>query len=127
MERVRSEESAAGIFAPEGAEVYFHYPLDGIRAPQRFTARMELRRMGVAPAIVVKDGTGHNHLLVDTDLVRTDQPIPSDYSHIHLRKGQTRFNVASRSAHTAVHCWRSRPFPEMPPPVMSKKITVYVR
>ena len=72
MERIRSEESAAGI-----------------RAPQRFTARMGLRRMGVAPASVVTDGSGHYHLLVDTDLVRTDQPIPSDYNHIHLRKGQT--------------------------------------
>src|SRR5260370_88947 len=45
--------------------------------------------MGVAPAGVVKEFTGHHHLLVDTDMVPLDQPIPSDYNHIHLGNGQT--------------------------------------
>ena len=40
--------------SPRGAEVYFHYPLDGIRVPQRFTVQFGLRGLGVAPAGVVK-------------------------------------------------------------------------
>ncbi len=62
-----------------GAVVYFHSPLDGARVPQRFTVKIGLKEMGVAPAGVVKEFTGHHHLLVDTDMVPLDQPIPSDY------------------------------------------------
>src|SRR6266849_6292446 len=72
-----------------GAVVYFHSPLDGARVPQRFTVKIGLKEMGVAPAGVVKEFTGHHHLLVDTDMVPLDQAIPSDYNHIHLGNGQT--------------------------------------
>ena len=81
----RAEPTAS---AP-GAVVYFHSPLDGARVPQRFTVKIGLKEMGVAPAGVVKEFTGHHHLLVDTDMVPGDQPIPSDYNHIHLGNGQT--------------------------------------
>src|SRR5260221_12496795 len=72
-----------------GAVLYFHYPSDGARVPQRFTVKIGLKEMGVAPAGAVKEFTGHHHLLVDSDMVPLDQPIPSDYNHIHLGNGQT--------------------------------------
>src|SRR5260370_37081366 len=72
-----------------GAVVYFHSPLDGARVPQRFTVKIGLKEMGVDPAGVVKEFTGHHHLLVDTDMVPLDQPIPSDYNLIPLGNGQT--------------------------------------
>ena len=34
--------------APRNALVYFHYPLDGLRVPERFTVRIGLKEMGVA-------------------------------------------------------------------------------
>ena len=43
----------------------------------------------MAPAGVDKPLTGHHHLLIDTEMVPLDQPIPSDYNHIHLGGGQT--------------------------------------
>ena len=31
--------------APPGAQVYFHYPIDGLSVPERFTVRIGLRGM----------------------------------------------------------------------------------
>lgn len=114
--------------APEGAVVYFHYPLDGIRVPQRFTVRIGLRNMGVAPAGVVKANTGHHHLLIDTDSIDPNQPIPSDYNHVHLGNGQTEVVVTlPPGKHTLQLLMGDHAHYPHVPPVMSKKITVYVR
>ncbi len=52
--------------------------------------RFGLKGMGVAPAGVVKERTGHHHLLVDvTDLPAAGQPIPADAHHLHFGGGQT--------------------------------------
>jgi hypothetical protein len=111
-----------------GAVLYFHYPLDGIRVPERFTVRIGLKEMGVAPAGVDKALTGHHHLLIDTDMVALDQPIPSDYNHIHLGNGQTETVLTlPPGPHTLQLLLGDHlHFPHQPP-VMSKKITIYVR
>jgi hypothetical protein len=46
--------------------------------------------MGIAPAGIEKAGTGHHHLLIDTDLP-TDLalPIAADDQHRHYGGGQT--------------------------------------
>jgi hypothetical protein len=48
-----------------------------------------LRHMGVAPAGVAKENTGHHHLLIDVALPSMDQPIPNDRNHLHFGGGQT--------------------------------------
>jgi Domain of unknown function (DUF4399) len=114
--------------APKDAEVYFHYPLNGIRVPQRFTVRIGLRGMGVAPAGVIKPMTGHHHLLIDADNVDPSQPIPSDYNHVHLGNGQTEVVVTlPPGTHTLQLVLGDNAHYVHAPPVMSKKITVYVR
>jgi hypothetical protein len=111
-----------------GAQVYFHYPIDGIRVPQRFTVRIGLKEMGVAPAGVLKPLTGHHHILVDTDMVPLDKPIPSDYNHIHLGNGQTETVLTlPPGTHTLQLLLGDYKHIPHQPPVMSKKITVYVR
>jgi hypothetical protein len=120
--------SQARVAAPKGAEVYFHYPLDGIRVPQRFTVQIGLRGMGIAPAGVVKSLTGHHHLLIDMDNVDVSRPIPSDYNHIHLGNGQTEVVVTlPPGTHTLQLLMGDHVHIPHEPPVMSKKITVYVR
>ena len=111
-----------------GAVLYFHYPLDGIRVPERFTVRFGLKEMGVAPAGVDKALTGHHHLLIDTEMVPPDQPIPSDYNHIHLGNGQTETVLTlPPGSHTLqLLLGDHQHFPHKPA-VMSKKITIYVR
>jgi len=114
--------------SPPGALLYFHYPLDGSRVPERFTVRIGLKEMGVAPAGVDKAGTGHHHLLIDTDMVAADQPIPSDYNHIHLGNGQTEIVLTlAPGTHTLQLLLGDHQHIPHQPPVMSKKITIYVR
>jgi hypothetical protein len=114
--------------SPKGAEVYFHYPIDGIRVPQRFTAQLGLRAMGIAPASVVKPLTGHHHLLIDVNKIDLDQPIPSDYNHIHLGNGQTEVVLTlTPGTHTLQLLMGDHAHVPHVPPVMSKKITIYVR
>jgi len=114
--------------SPPGAEVYFHYPTDGVHVPERFTVRIGLKEMGVAPAGVIKPLTGHHHLLIDTDMVSFDRPIPSDYNHIHLGNGQTELVLTlPRGKHTLQLLLGDHAHLAHEPPVMSKKITIYVR
>jgi hypothetical protein len=109
------------------AEVYFHYPNDGMRVPERFTVKIGLKEMGVAPAGVVKPLTGHHHLLIDTDMVPQNQPIPSDYNHIHLGNGQTEVVLTlPPGTHTLQLLLGDHQHIPHQPPVMSKKITIYV-
>jgi hypothetical protein len=114
--------------SPPGALVYFHYPLDGIHVPQRFTVKIGLKEMGVAPAGVVKPSTGHHHLLVDTEVGDLTKPIPSDYNHVHLGNGQTEVILTlPPGPHTLQLLLGDQDHIPHSPPVMSKKITVYVR
>lgn len=113
---------------PPGALVYFHYPLDGLSVPERFTVRIGLRNMGVAPAGIDQARTGHHHLLIDTDPGPPDQPIPSDYNNIHLGNGQTEVIVTlPKGRHTLQLLVGDHRHIPHNPPVMSQKITVYVR
>ena len=110
------------------AEVYFHYPIDGIRVPERFTVKIGLKEMGVAPADVLRSYTGHHHLLIDTNMVPLDQPIPSDYNHIHLGNGQTEVVLTMPpGTHTLQLLLGDHQHLPHQPAVMSKKITIYVR
>ncbi len=120
----RAEPTAS---AP-GAVVYFHSPLDGARVPQRFAVKIGLKEMGVAPAGVTKEFTGHHHLLIDTEMVPLDQPIPSDYNHVHLGNGQTEIVLTlPPGTHTLQLLLGDHEHIPHRPPVMSKKITIYVR
>lgn len=75
--------------APPDAELYFITPADGATVRNPVTVRFGLRGMGIAPAGIAIDGTGHHHLLIDADLPPLDQPVPADARHLHFGKGQT--------------------------------------
>jgi hypothetical protein len=114
--------------APPGSLVYFHYPLDQSYVSQRFTVRIGLKEMGVAPAGIDKAGTGHHHLLIDVDSIDMAAPIPSDYNHIHLGNGQTEVLLTlAPGTHTLQLLVGDHAHTPHKPPVVSKKITVYVR
>jgi hypothetical protein len=122
-----ASSEAATPSRPE-AVVYFHNPLDGSHVPQRFTVRIGLKEMGVAPANVDAPFTGHHHLLIDTDVGDLSKPIPADYNHIHLGNGQTEVILTLPSgAHTLQLLLGDYLHVPHAPPVLSKKITIYVR
>ena len=123
-----SAQTAQRQPSPRGALLYFHYPLDGLRVPERFTVRMGLKEMGIAPAGIDKPLTGHHHLLLDVEPPPADQPIPADYNHIHLGNGQTEVVVTlPKGTHTLQLLLGDHLHMPHRPPVMSQKITIYVR
>ncbi|MCG8433545.1 MAG: DUF4399 domain-containing protein, partial [Gammaproteobacteria bacterium] len=71
------------------AEVYFISPQDGATVTNPIRIVFGLRGMGVAPAGVDRPGTGHHHLIINSDLPALDQPIPADENHVHFGGGQT--------------------------------------
>ena len=75
--------------APKDVELYFISPEDGATVKSPVTVRFGLRGMGIAPAGVAAENTGHHHLLIDAALPAADLPIPADANHVHFGKGQT--------------------------------------
>lgn len=78
-----------------GAEVYFISPADGDTVKSPVTVRFGLGGMGVAPAGVEKEKTGHHHLFIDTELKpdELDDAIAADDNHRHFGGGQTETTV----------------------------------
>ncbi|MEI7037075.1 DUF4399 domain-containing protein [Fulvimonas yonginensis] len=115
--------------APAGATVYFITPRDGATVGREVTVRFGLKGMGVAPAGVAKEHTGHHHLLVDvTDLPLAGQPIPKDEHHLHFGNGQTEtvLHLAPGTHTLQLELGDANHVP-FDPPVVSKKITVHVK
>jgi hypothetical protein len=115
--------------ATAGAEVYIISPQDGATVSQTFTVRFGLKGMGVAPAGVVHENTGHHHLLVDVkELPVAGQPIPKDEQHIHFGGGQTETTLKlAPGTHTLqLELGDSNHIP-FDPPLVSKPITVHVK
>jgi len=80
--------------APAGVKLYLISPQDGAIVASPVLVRFGLTGMGVAPAGVAFEATGHHHLIVDAPLPPPDQPIPNDAHHLHFGKGQTETSLA---------------------------------
>jgi len=75
------------------ARIYFVDLKDGATIPSKVKIRFGIENMEIAPAGTVRPNTGHHHLLIDTGLPPLDQPIPSDFNHIHFGSGQTEAEI----------------------------------
>jgi Domain of unknown function (DUF4399) len=114
--------------SPAGVELYFISPRDGETVSSPVTVRFGLRGMGIAPAGIAMDGTGHHHLLVDTAAPASDKPIPADAKHVHFGKGQTEAVVElAPGRHRLQLLLGDHLHIPHDPPVMSKPITITVR
>lgn len=115
--------------APPNAELYIIWPPDGeVIQGGRLWVRMGLKNMGIAPANIQKEGTGHHHFLIDTDVPPLDEPIPSDNNHIHFGGGQTeaRLTGLEPGEHTLQLMLGDHDHFPHDPPVVSEKITIIV-
>ena len=75
------------------AKVYFVGLQNGAEVAPELTLRFGVVNMGVAPAGLDNPNTGHHHLLIDATLPALDQPIPSDFNHLHFGAGQTEAEI----------------------------------
>jgi hypothetical protein len=113
--------------SPAGAKVYFVYPTNHSYVTPTPVIRFGLIGMGVAPAGFEKVNTGHHHLLVDTELPAFDQPIPSDFNHLHFGAGQTEAKITlPMGKHTLQLLLADENHVPHDPPVFSEQIQVTV-
>lgn len=111
------------------ASTYIISPADGETVGQTFTVKFGLQGMGVAPAGVVREGTGHHHLLIDVDeLPAMNKSLPSTDHIRHFGGGQTETTLTLKPGkHTLQLILGDHLHVPHKPVVKSKKITVYVK
>ena len=115
--------------ATAGAEVYIISPSDGQEIHGPVTVRFGLKGMGVAPAGIKFDNTGHHHLLIDSDLpADLSQPLAANEKSVHFGKGQTETMVTlppgKHTLQLVLGDWTHIPFNQ---PVQSELITITVK
>ena len=121
--------------APEGASVYFANLEDGATVSSPVTVVFGLSGMGVAPAGVEQQMTGHHHLFIDRPPLgegqfgaeELDLAIPNDENHRHFGGGQTEVTVDLDSGeHTLQLVLGDHNHVPHNPPVTSERITITV-
>ena len=119
---------ASGASAPEDASVYFVSPAHGEVVASPLKVVFGLSGIGVAPAGVDRENTGHHHLLIDTDLPDMALPIPADDNHRHFGGGQTEVVIElAPGEHTLQLLLADFAHRPHSPPVVSERITITVR
>ena len=115
--------------APGNAQVYIITPKDGDVVDTTFTVKFGLKGMGVAPAGVMQEHTGHHHLLIDLDeLPDLSKPLPANDNIRHFGGGQTETTLTLKPGkHTLQLLLGNYAHIPQDNPVMSDKITIEVK
>jgi hypothetical protein len=114
--------------SPAGAEVYIVSPKDGAKVKGPVTVIFGLKGMGIAPAGIKFDNTGHHHLLVDADPpADLSKPLAADEHNIHFGKGQTETTLTlPPGKHTLQLVLADSLHTPHDPAVISKRVTIIV-
>ena len=115
--------------SPAGAEVYIISPQDGATVTSPVTVRFGLKGMGIAPAGIAFENSGHHHLLIDTEMPRLDQPIPVGNKGVrHFNGGQTETQIILLpGTHTLQLVLGDYNHMSYMPPLASPKVTITVK
>src|SRR6202049_4724557 len=121
---VAAERSAS----PPGAEASIISPKDGATVKSPVLVQFGLKGMGIAPAGVKFENTGHHHLLVDTEApTNLAAPLPTTDKIVHFGKGQTETMLTlPPGKHTLQLLLGDMNHVPHDPAVISKKITITV-
>ena len=112
--------------APESAAVYIASPANGSVVPTTVTVIFGLSGMGVAPAGIERDNTGHHHLLVDGARL-PDLNMPLGEAVTHFGGGQTQTTVTlSPGEHTLQLILGDFLHTPHDPPVVSEVVSITV-
>jgi len=116
--------------AREGVSVYIISPQNGATLKSPVRVRFGLSGMGVAPAGVAKEKTGHHHVLIDTDAKDLDlsKPLPATDKVVHFGGGQTETMLKlAPGKHTLMLVLGDENHVPFDPPIVSRKITITVK
>jgi hypothetical protein len=115
--------------APEAgaAGVFIISPADGETVRSPVTVKFGIENFAIAPAGTFESGSGHHHLLVDTEVPPLDRPIPTDANHLHFGKGQTETELElTPGQHTLQLLLGDGAHIPHTEPLMSERITITV-
>ncbi|WP_415922206.1 DUF4399 domain-containing protein [Tateyamaria sp. SN6-1] len=130
-----SAAAAQDTPSAEGASVYFVNIEDGATVSGPVTVVFGLDGMGIAPAGVEYENSGHHHLLINRAPMGEGEEgaeellygIPADENHIHYGKGQTQATLdLPAGTHTLQLVLGDLNHVPHVPPVMSDVITITV-
>ncbi|MBL8631080.1 MAG: DUF4399 domain-containing protein [Rhodospirillaceae bacterium] len=129
-----AQDKAAGATAPATAKAYIISPKDGETVSSPVVVKFGLKGMGIAPAGVEFDNTGHHHVLVDRDAVDANSPMMKEYMAtdkpdlLHFGKGQTEAEIKlAPGKHTLQLVLGDTDHHPHNPPVYSERITITVK
>ncbi|MDI3323311.1 DUF4399 domain-containing protein [Pontibacterium granulatum] len=108
-------------------QAYIVTPTDGATVPSTFKVVFGLRGMGVAPAGVEREKTGHHHLLVDMEqLPPLDQPLGKEVKHFGGGQTETTLTLPP-GQHTLQLILGDHQHKPHEPPLVSERITIEVK
>ncbi|MEL7172049.1 MAG: DUF4399 domain-containing protein [Pseudomonadota bacterium] len=115
--------------SPAGAQVYFIGLEDGATVSNPVTLRFGAKGIGIAPAGIEKENTGHHHLIIN-EAIEGDElelSIPADEQHVHFGGGQTEVTLElPPGTHTIQLVMADHNHIPHNPPVMSDRLTITV-
>lgn len=110
----------------KGAIAYIVSPKDGDSVSGTFKVVFGLTGMGVAPAGVEQENTGHHHLLIDQDSL-PEADVPMGNPPLHFGAGQTETEITLEpGTHTLQLILGNHFHVPHNTPVISEKITITV-
>ena len=114
--------------SPENARVYIISPAEGAVVSSPVLVQFGLSGMGVSPAGLVKENTGHHHLAIDRALPPLDGYLPaSDKTFRHFGSGQTEIMLdLVPGTHTLQLILGDQDHLPHDQPVVSEQITITV-
>lgn len=128
VQETKEEIKQALTESPANAELRIISPSDGDEISSPVTVIFGLKGMGVAPAGVDKENTGHHHLIIDGGDELPTEGMPMGDNVKHFGGGQTQADVElEKGTHTLQLILGDMNHIPHNPPVVSEKITITVK
>ncbi|MDX2263956.1 MAG: DUF4399 domain-containing protein [Hyphomicrobiales bacterium] len=114
---------------PADAKLYIISPKNGETVSGPVTVLFGLKGLGVAPAGIEKEKTGHHHLLINTKIpAALDEAIVADKNHVHFGGGQTQATIElPPGQHTLQLLMGDHNHIPHNPPLASEVVTITVK
>jgi hypothetical protein len=122
--------SASLLFAAAAQaeqSVSFVEPADGATVTSPFKVKFAVSGMEIKPAGDMTANTGHHHLLINAEDVKSGDVIPADEKHMHFGKGQTETTVTLPPGKYKLTMQFANGLHQSYGPAMSKSIEVTVK